>query len=107
MTKSGDRLIAAAKEALELARNKPVDQIIDDNANLIKWCVTITGIDEIYPVEDFRAAIKDADQHNKEFGENIKSGRFGGKVLMVAYACPWPYSAEDHAASLKAQKASR
>lgn len=71
---------------------------IEENANLIKWCVHILGPDDVWAAPSHEAAAIRAREVNKTFHGRSTSPN---DILCFAYAAPWPHSAEDHAAAVK------
>lgn len=73
-----------------------VGEKIEANANFVKWCVHVLGPDDMVPAPSHDAAVARANEINK-----ATFGRRGpDDVLCFAYAAPWPYSDDEHAASI-------
>lgn len=71
---------------------------IEQNADLIKWCVHILGPDDVLAAPSHDAAVVHAHELNKAL-----HGRIGtpNDILCFAYAAPWPHSSESHAEAVK------
>ena len=73
---------------------------IEANANLVLWCVHVLGPDDVMAAPSHDAAVVRAHEINK-----ATFGRRGpDDVLCFAYAAPWPYGAEEHAADIDKQR---
>jgi hypothetical protein len=73
---------------------------IEENANLVKWCVHVLGPDDVIAAPSHDAAVVRARTMNQELHGRARDV---GDVLCFAYAAPWPHSAEDHAMDLAKQ----
>ena len=71
---------------------------LEANANLTLWCVHILGPDEMLAAPSHLAAKTHAHELNKSLYSRAGTPC---DVLCFAYAAPWPYSATDHAESVK------
>lgn len=67
---------------------------IEENANLIPWCVHILGPDDVLAAPSHEAAVV----HARELNKSIQKKYAGpNDVLCFAYAAPWPHDKEAHA----------
>lgn len=73
---------------------------IEANANLVKWCVHVLGSDDVIPAPSHDAAVVRAREMNKAVHSRAGSS---DDVLCFAYAAPWPYSDDEHAAAIAAE----
>ncbi len=71
---------------------------IEANANLTKWCVHVLGPDDVIAAPTHADAVARADALNRAV-----LGREGAPndVMCFAYAAPWPHSQESHAESVR------
>ena len=71
---------------------------IEANANLILWCVSVAGPDDVHAAPSHEAAVVRAHEINKALHGRVSTP---DDVLCFAYAAPWPYSPSDHAEAVK------
>lgn len=71
---------------------------IEDNANLVLWCVHTLGPDDVLATCTHQAAVDMAGILNKVILDHQKSPK---DVMCFSYAAPWPHSAEAHAENLR------
>lgn len=73
-------------------------ELIEANANLVKWCVHVLGPDEIHAAPDHHAAVIAA----RDFNQHLYS-RHPDKldeILLFAHPAPWPHSDKHHSENL-------
>ena len=79
-----------------------LQQWIEDNANLTLWCVQTLGPDEVSAAPSHAAAVERARRLNEQVHAAIMvASGLDNNILCFSFAAPWPWSAEDHAESLK------
>lgn len=77
-----------------------VTERMEANANRVLWCVHVIGPDEVYAEPSHAAAVVNAEKLNRALWSRPDSPE---DVLCFAYAAVWPWSAEEHAGSIKRQ----
>ena len=75
-----------------------IGERIEENANLVLWCVRILGPDDVLAAPSHDAAVIHAHELNKDIQSRVSTPN---DVLCFAYAAPWPHSAVDHAEDVK------
>lgn len=81
-----------------------LEQRVEQNANLVKWCVHVIGPDDIYAEPSHAAAVAKAEQLNRAVHQKVKPGE---EILCFAFADMWPLSAEQHAQAMKDEQSCR
>jgi hypothetical protein len=71
---------------------------IEENANLVLWCVHVLGSDDVMAAPSHSAAATHAHELNKALFARRSTPT---DVLCFAYAAPWPHSREAHADDVK------
>lgn len=71
---------------------------IENNADLIRWCVHILGPDDILAAPSHRAAEARALAINKATFMQVNGSN---DVLCFAYAAPWPHDEDSYKENLK------
>lgn len=71
---------------------------MEANADLIRWCVHILGMDDVRASPSHDAAVVAAREFNRAVWSRASSPV---DVLCFAYAAPWPHSDQSHADDLK------
>ena len=75
-----------------------LERRIEQNADLVKWCVHVIGPDDVYAEASHAAAVARAEELNRAIHQQVKPGE---EILCFAFADMWPWSAEQHAQSMK------
>ena len=70
---------------------------IEENANLIKWCVHTIGPDDVFAAPCYSAAETQARVWNQQLHRTSKFS----DILCFNYAAPWPHNDKNHAVYLK------
>lgn len=86
--------VAASREASDQQLRK----VIEENANLVKWCVHVIGPDDVLAAPSHDAAATHAHELNKAVFGFL---RVPNDILCFAYAAPWPHGEADHAEAVK------
>lgn len=81
--------------------SETVNERIEANADLVKWCVHVLGPDDVIAAPDHQAAVVRAREMNKTLFNRPSEAH---DVLCFAYAAPWPYNGDQHAENLKSQQ---
>jgi hypothetical protein len=76
------------------------DERIETNANKLLWCVHVAGPDDVYAEPTHAAAVASAAKLNKAIWSRPSVPE---DVLCFAYADIWPWTSEQHAASMVEQ----
>lgn len=75
-----------------------VNEKIETNADLVKWCVHIIGPDDLMAAPCHDAAVTYAHQLNRVLYS--RSTIAADEVLCFAYAAPWPHDEKSYAEDL-------
>lgn len=78
-----------------------LEELIEQNANLTLWGVSVAGPDDLYAEISHAAAVSAAEKLNRDT-RTLLADR-PNDILCFAYPIVWPYSAENHAQALKDQ----
>lgn len=83
-------------------RNPMLDAHIEENANLVLWCVHLIGPDDIYAEPSHAIAVAKAEELNRTIQASPKHPN---DILCFAYADMWPYTAAQHAQAIEDEAA--
>ena len=71
---------------------------IEENADLVLWCVHVLGMDDVHAAPNHGAAVVGAREMNKALFSQLSNAN---DFLCFCYAAPWPHSDDDHTEDLK------
>lgn len=75
-----------------------LNERIENNADLIFWCVHILGPDDVLAAPSHLAAVVRAREINQATHRKVDTP---ADILCFAYAAPWPHDAQSHFDGLK------
>ena len=77
-------------------------EAIEANANILLWCVTVAGPDEVHAASSHADAVDRAAKMNRALHVDCAGmlPKTAQPILCFAYPAPWPWSPESHAKDL-------